>query len=251
MRMIDPEELLTIKQAAALLNVTQMSLRRWTDSGRLACLRVGIRRERRFRRSDLSAFLENQPATASSAAGTSQVTLIGGVPVGFGTHLCSLYSSDAGRTKLAVGFLADGVSQGSACFVIATPEAGREVLAQLEDQGLKLGAGPLASDRITAMDYRSTASKQLERLEGLFVAALRRGFNSLRVVGNVSEGQLGMRRPFNEVMRYEEAYERLARRFPVVSLCQYDARRHSGLELCSVMKCHADVFRYPAERLLM
>src|SRR4029077_13908040 len=56
----DPNELLDIGQAAAFLNVSEASLRRWTNSGRLACLRVGRRRERRFRREDLLGFLEGQ-----------------------------------------------------------------------------------------------------------------------------------------------------------------------------------------------
>ena len=107
------EELLDIKQAAALLNVTETSLRRWTDAGRLACLRVGAKRERRFRRADLLAFLENQPATAPTTAGIRQVTTIGGLPVESGTHLCAFYRNDAARTKLAVGFLADGSSEDS------------------------------------------------------------------------------------------------------------------------------------------
>ena len=51
-------ELLDIAQAAALLRVSEASLRRWTNAGRLPCRRIGGRRERRFRRADLMAFLE-------------------------------------------------------------------------------------------------------------------------------------------------------------------------------------------------
>ena len=51
-------ELLDIAQAAALLQVSEASLRRWTNRGRLPCLRIGGRRERRFRQADLMAFLE-------------------------------------------------------------------------------------------------------------------------------------------------------------------------------------------------
>ena len=63
--MSDSEPLLDIEQAARFLNVSETSLRRWTNDGRLACLRVGRRRERRFRRSDLLAFMENEPAGRS------------------------------------------------------------------------------------------------------------------------------------------------------------------------------------------
>ena len=60
--MTDSEQLLDIEQAARFLNVSETSLRRWTNAGRLACLRVGRRRERRFRTADLLSFMESQPA---------------------------------------------------------------------------------------------------------------------------------------------------------------------------------------------
>jgi excisionase family DNA binding protein len=64
--MNDQEDLLDIKQAARYLQVSETSLRRWTNSGQLACLRVGRKRERRFRRADLLAFMEYQPARNST-----------------------------------------------------------------------------------------------------------------------------------------------------------------------------------------
>ena len=62
------EALLDINGAARFLGVSASSLRRWTNSGRLACLRVGGRRERRFRVADLVAFLQEQPAQSHEAA---------------------------------------------------------------------------------------------------------------------------------------------------------------------------------------
>ena len=38
--MSEADELLDIEQAARFLNVSETSLRRWTNAGRLACLRV-------------------------------------------------------------------------------------------------------------------------------------------------------------------------------------------------------------------
>src|SRR5258708_6028007 len=65
--MTDKPELLDIRQAAALLQVSAASLRRWTNAGLLASFRVGGRRERRFRRADLLAFLESHPAAGHTA----------------------------------------------------------------------------------------------------------------------------------------------------------------------------------------
>ena len=73
------DDLLDIKAAASLLNVSETSLRRWTNAGLLHAYRVGGRRERRFRRSDLLAFLQRGSGDQSSAA--------------LGGHVCGFYSS--------------------------------------------------------------------------------------------------------------------------------------------------------------
>jgi transcriptional repressor of dcmA and dcmR len=78
---------------------------------------------------------------------------------------------------------------------------------------------------------------------------MRAGANSLRVVGDM----WGMGRviPPEALVEYEAGYdERIARRFPVVSLCQYDARRFSSLAILAALQGHRDTFRYPIERLL-
>ena len=49
--------LMTLAEAATYLGVSMVSLRRWTTSGELRCVRVGSRRDRRFRKSDLDAYI--------------------------------------------------------------------------------------------------------------------------------------------------------------------------------------------------
>src|SRR5438270_8797728 len=51
------QRLLTITEAAEFLQVSETSLRRWTNSGKLRCFRVGGRSERRFLKEDLLAFM--------------------------------------------------------------------------------------------------------------------------------------------------------------------------------------------------
>ena len=55
------KKILTIAQAADYLKVSKTSLRRWTNSGRLACYRVGHRNERRFLLDDLVSFMGEAP----------------------------------------------------------------------------------------------------------------------------------------------------------------------------------------------
>ena len=75
--------------------------------------------------------------------------------------------------------------------------------------------------------------------------AMRDGARTLRVVGDVSGGSLARVGAFDQVLEYEAAYERLARRFPVATACLYDARSHSGLETARLVQRHPDLFRHP------
>ena len=234
---MDATELLDIKQAAALLHVSETSLRRWTNAGRLRSFRVGGRRERRFRRADLLALLEEHPAG-------------GGIPFASGTHACALYTSDLARAEQAVEFLADGLHEGSVCFVVATPAVRRRIFARLERRrpGLQ---GDIAAGRVVPSQYAGTAAAQLEFWDTQLSAAIRAGARSLRVLGDVSGGRLARTAAFWQVLEYEVDYQRLvARRFPVVTLCQYDARALSGLEASQVLQHHSDTLRYPVERVV-
>ena len=60
------QSLLNTRQAAEILNVSEVSIRRWTTAGTLACVRVGAKRERRFRREDLFAFLQSDGPSGQS-----------------------------------------------------------------------------------------------------------------------------------------------------------------------------------------
>jgi excisionase family DNA binding protein len=51
------EGLLTLEEAARLLGVSKITLRRWTRAGSLGCVRVGERGDRRFRREDLEDYV--------------------------------------------------------------------------------------------------------------------------------------------------------------------------------------------------
>ena len=131
----DPNsDLLNIKEAAALLKVSEASLRRWTNAGRLACLRLGAKRERRFRRADLLSFLEDRAAETAAAqppSGRPTEVVLEGISIAYGNHICALYENDLGRLKWSVPFIADGLRDGDACFLIAEPTVQEEILGQV------------------------------------------------------------------------------------------------------------------------
>jgi excisionase family DNA binding protein len=249
----DHEELLNIEQAAGFLNVSETSLRRWTNSGRLACLRVGRRRERRFRRADLLAFMEDQPVTGEAGAPRSGSPhpahrVIDGVSYALGAHLCGLYASEVGRIRQVIGFLEDGLRPGTVCLYVARERTRADVLAQLEKSRPSLRSD-IAAGRLLLHDFMPSADAQLEYFETSMWAAVRGGAHTLRIVGDVAG--LGPKTEEEGLLEFEAEFEELiAKRFPVVTLCQYDVHQFSGVTILNALKLHRDTFKYPVDRVL-
>lgn len=245
-------ELLNIKQAAALLNVSEVSLRRWTDAGRLRCVRVGRRRERRFHREDLLAFLEGEDAPQADGAEPSgrlaRIT-IEGISIEYGSHLCAFYEDELGRLKLSVPFLAGGLRQNDICYLVASAPTGEAILEHLIEVYPEVD-GALASGQLVVSDGMASAQEMLDYLRHSFVMALGRGSHAMRVLGDMA-WFLDKGLEVDELMEFESRFNcSLAHQFPVVSLCQYDVRLFSGSGVLSALKCHEDTFRYPLSRFL-
>ena len=132
------ESLLNIKQAAKILNASEISLRRWSDAGKLPCMRIGVKRERRYRLTDILAYLEQDQAPVNIATfehATSRIAHIDleGIAINYGSHLCAFYDTDSGRLKLALPFLLGGLQSGNRCFLVATKEVQSIIINELRD----------------------------------------------------------------------------------------------------------------------
>jgi excisionase family DNA binding protein len=246
--MTDSEQLLDIEQAARFLNVSETSLRRWTNAGRLACLRVGRRRERRFRTADLLSFMESQPAARDAPDPPAGTMLVDGVAVRHGTHLCGLYDTDAGRIRQAAEFLVGGCRPGAVGILVATPEDRERILAALEHAD-PLARPDIEAGRVVIGEYAPTLEAQLDWWESRLLDATRAGARSIRVVGDIQGFAEVISR--QDILTYEAAYDRrIAHRFPVVTLCQYDVRRFSSVAILDALKLHRDSFPHLPELIL-
>jgi hypothetical protein len=76
-----------------------MSLRRWANSGRLRCRRIGVRGERRFAVADLETFLQPLDAQAGLNGGAlarhDPIAVLDARPPGTARHVCSHFSGAA------------------------------------------------------------------------------------------------------------------------------------------------------------
>jgi len=215
-------DLLDIREAAEFLRVSETSLRRWTNAGRLPCLRIGGRRERRFRRADLLAFIGLADRAAPSTPGK---------------HFLALYTSDRGRVEGAAAFLTAGLESQALCLLAAEQDVQRAVIAELE-YGRPAVRRELKARRLVVAEYHATATAQLEYWRVHIGSALKAGVSRVYIAGDLSAGALSLI-PFAEILEYEAEYGRsIARPFPVTTLCQYDARKISGLDVVGLLECH-------------
>jgi len=222
--------------------VSQASIRRWSDAGLLPARRVGRRRERRFATADLVQFLGQRTGDPLPSRQAVTVT-VGGAPIPLRTHLAPIYSTDLGGLRLGVPFLAEGLRSGQPGFLAATGAVlERYVKALKQEQAIDFEAAE-RSGQMTIVGWPgATVAEALANWERLFGKALAGGPTILRVVGEMA-CERSMFSSDAEMLAYEEAYEVMARRYPAVTLCQYDAREFNGEVILRVLKAHPDMFQ--------
>ena len=232
----ESSRLLNTRQAAGLIGTSEASIRRWSDAGLLAAQRIGRRRERRFREQDLRRFAEAgwRPAAQAEPART-RTRRVGPAELALGSHVAAVYSSSTGRARLAGPFLAEGPGAGQPTFLLAGPDV---CAAYLEAAGG--GGGVVVLDRQGA-----TAAAVLATWEDLLWKAAEARPDAIRVLVDVASARPQFRTE-DEWLACETSLNLLVARFPVVLICQYDAREFGGAQLLDALKTHPDLF---AQRL--
>src|SRR5438094_8032488 len=134
------DKLLTTREASTFLRVSEASVRRWTDAGILTASRVGRRGARRFREADLLRFMQPGQKGRTPAGAAARAIVIQGMAVALGSHLVSFYSDDAGRLRVGVPFLRDGLLAGQACVMYVTGRLREHYLKALSGDGVDVDA---------------------------------------------------------------------------------------------------------------
>jgi hypothetical protein len=230
----------TTNSAAAYLGVSEASVRRLADAGLLAVQRVGRRRVRRFAEGDLKLFKASARMTGfpmTGAANPSQAA----PDLGSHDHFATFYDSDAGRLRLSLPFLRDGLLAGQRCFLVASKSLADEYIDALgRYPSLDLPTAIEAGALTIRSSVGSSAREATAAWERLWWEALGLGASAIRVVGEMAtyEGFSDL----SEMLDYEVAYDSLAKRLPVMTLCQYDVRQFSGETIVGALKAHPDLF---------
>lgn len=235
--------MLSTREVAERLGVSEASVRRWSDSGRLPVKRIGKRRERRFAPEHVekaAAHLRAAPSASPNPTGPKQVFL-GGQTLDVPFHLPALYDTDAGRVRLTAPFLAEGLRLGQPCFLVAQGEELESYMVALDAQpGVNLDSA-LASGALTVVAAPGrTAAEALDFWEANLWDAMDRQVTMMRAVGEMASERMSFESE-QEMLAYEVAFNMTGRRFPTAVICQYDVRKFSGRAILAALRAHPDV----------
>ena len=235
------QRVLSTRQAAERLGVSEASVRRWSDSGRLPVQRVGKRRERRFRAADVDAAAQREPAPSAPAKSGAPNLVLAGQVMSVPVHIPAFYDSDAGRVRLTAPFLAEGIKAGQPCFLIAQGEELNSYLVALDaDPDVDVDKA-LATGLLTVVGAPGkTVAQALDFWERNLWHAIDGHATLMRAVGEMVSEREGFESE-QEMLAYEAAFNMTARRFPCAVICQYDVRKFSGRAILAALRAHPDV----------
>jgi excisionase family DNA binding protein len=234
---------LTTREAARFLQVSEASIRRWTNQGLLPASRVGRRRARRFTEQDLLRFMGTTADAPTDATGTAgpEVITVKGMQVALGSHLASLYGTDAGRVGLAVQFLREGLLAGQTCMLYADAGLRAQYLQALAGEGVDVDAairsGLLAFPPVKTV----SAAEWIASFERFVADATRDRPGPIRFLGDTTTGLASVESPA-ELLILEQQLSAIVRRLPMVMLCPFDVRAFDGVTLLESLKLHFDTF---------
>ena len=151
-------------------------------------------------------------------------------------HVCGFCDSDAGRRKLLVNFLAQGLKRGDKCLLLAPAEAQIGILTELNDRRR-------ASRQLVVSEGYDSADAQFAFLKRVSQEAKQAG-QTLRIAADMSWA-LSRNSRVDAILDGETQLDALARKLPVAALCVYDARHFSSGDFLRAVKCHRDHARHP------
>ncbi len=132
---------------------------------------------------------------------------------------------------------------------MAAPEVQAIILQELRDTRPDIDRH-IDDGCLVVTDGLSDGEAMYQFFEESFLKASKQGIQGLRVLGDMAwvlQNKISVDALNDFEVRYNQG---LGHRFPVVSLCQYDARVFSGTAILGALKCHDDTFRYPLTHFL-
>ncbi len=246
--MSEKKRFLTIAEAAEFLHVSEISLRRWTNSGKLPSFRVGGRNERRFLMDDLLAFMPStgsQPALSKQRAADIQM-----IPEGEShlRHVCLFYLNQDEQWQMLRPYILEYLNAHVPILYMEDSTPPSRLLELLRPEGLSLEeliARGLLRLLPTAQTYllggSFTVQRMLSFIEAAILGALAAGYTRILIIGEMT-WSLEVDQDGGQLKTYEALLNPIVEKYPEVTIiCQYDLRRFDGPGVLDALLTHPSV----------
>lgn len=215
--------LLTIKEAASYLNVSEMSIRRWTNSGKLKCLRVGQKNERRFRIEDIKSYIAGDVLSAISSLKLPEES-----------HVAHFYKNQEEGLEMCLASVKKGLDQGEVVVAVVTKKKGNALKAKLHEQGV-LADILEAQQILTVFDGCKSPDEQIAFIDRII--EISKNFKGFRLVGDMvwtrdKKWNVEMLRKLENLTNHQR--KKLTAKY----VCQYDLGVFSRDEAFLAMQTH-------------
>lgn len=227
------ENLLTVKEAAKLLHVSEMTIRRWTNAGHLSCYRIGPKRERRFSPENLKRCMESgkEKLKPVVSLGYKDMTVAGSAHV---THL-SLGADES--LEIGVSYIAEGLRRGESVMFVCSAANKNATLQKLDQRGMDSSAF-IRPGRLRVSSGTQNPSAQIETL----MRASAEAKNGFRIFGDMTWTQ-NKGWSAADLRELEERAGEIAVHARHLLLCQYPLESFSAPAAMMAMETH-DVVLY-------
>lgn len=243
--MQEQKRFLTISEAAEFLHVSEVSLRRWTNSAKLRCFRVGGRNERRFLLEDLIAFMPSEGTQPEQQVDETEA--VGNNTDYTERHISLFFRNPDEQWQLLHPYIVDHLSAGAPAIYLQHSTSSEQLMQRLHAVGMpldKLIAHGLLRVLPPSQTYllpgRFDAQRMLDFLEMAILAALEAGHKRILMTGEMTslQGAPGV----EEMAKYEEMLNPLVDQYPAVTIvCQYDLKRFSGDVILDALLTHPTI----------
>ncbi|MFN8456205.1 MAG: MEDS domain-containing protein [Anaerolineae bacterium] len=239
--MTDNKEFLTITEAADFLQVSETSLRRWTNSGKLRCYRVGGRRERRFLKEDLVAFVQAmgpEPAAVASPHPPQTHDYRE-------RHICLFFRNPTEQWEILRPYVLSHLTTGAPVLYIQDGTPPERLTTWLQAEGLDTAAltaqgllRVLPPTQAYLLTGRFEAQRMLAFMESAILANIAAGHNRIFITGEMT-WSLGETPGAEQMMAYEALLNPLLEKYPHVTIiCQYDLKRFNAASVVDALLTH-------------
>jgi excisionase family DNA binding protein len=238
--MSEKQRFLTITEAAEFLQVSETSLRRWTNSGKLRCFRVGGRSERRFLKEDLLAFMRtiNLQLEAETTSDT----------ISEERHICLFFVNQDEQWQMMRPYLIEHLGKSVPVLYIQDSTPVERIVELLNSEGLSTGdlfksglLRILKPEEAYLLTGRFDAQRMVAFMESAILGALAAGYDRVFLTGEMT-WSLPNAPGAESMMEYEALLNPLVDKHPGVTIvCQYDLKRFDGPSVLEALLTHPSV----------